>query len=161
MASSILYDISQLDTARSLLSADEMNDYLPQTFEMRQLERVVHLDEEAGIIVGHRTVREEEFWVRGHIPGRPLLPGVLMIETAAQLCTVYYHMAQKAAGHDPAFIGLGAVDNVRFRAAIEPGQSMVFIARSKALRSRIATFETQAIANDKIVFEASITGVKV
>ena len=40
-----------------------------------------------GKIVGYKDVREDEFWVEGHIPGRPLLPGVIMIEAAAQLAS--------------------------------------------------------------------------
>ena len=45
---------------------------------------------EQHLVVGYKDVRADEFWVRGHMPGNPLLPGVLMCEAAAQLCGVLH-----------------------------------------------------------------------
>ena len=65
-------------------------------------------------IVGFKDIRDDEFWVAGHIPGRPLFPGVLMIETAAQLASFY---TKKFVGWK-GFVGFGAVENCRFRAQV-------------------------------------------
>ena len=61
----------------------------PQRFEMEQLTAIVYVDPVNHVIVGYKDVRHDEFWVRGHMPDYPLLPGVLMCEAAAQLCSYY------------------------------------------------------------------------
>jgi len=83
-----------------------------------------------------------------------------MIEAAAQLCTVFFKMW---CGDEPRehFIGLGAIDRVRFRAAVKPGERLLLVARNRGMRSRLAQFDTQGFVNDRLVFEASITGVEV
>src|SRR5439155_1423154 len=79
---------------------------------------IVLLDPENHRIVGYKDVRADEFWVRGHMPGMPLLPGVLMCEAAAQLCS-YYIMTQGLMGEGN-IVGFGGLENVRFRAAVRP-----------------------------------------
>ena len=65
-----------------------------QRFEMEALTAIVLLDRTRKIIAGYRDVTEADFWVRGHMPSFPLMPGVLLCETAAQLCS-YYVITQK------------------------------------------------------------------
>ena len=104
-----------------------------------------------------KDVRDDEFWVRGHIPGRPLLPGVLMIEAAAQMSSLYYKYVQK----DPRFLGFGAVDGVKFRGQVVPGDRLLLLGKAVEIRSRRAVFDTQGVVGDKLVFEARITGMPI
>jgi 3-hydroxyacyl-[acyl-carrier-protein] dehydratase len=72
---------------------------------MEQLTGILMFDPEQSLIVGYKDVKADEFWVRGHIPGRPLLPGVLMCECAAQLCSYYYSRATSQSR----FVGFGGM----------------------------------------------------
>ena len=54
---------------------------------MEQLTAVVYVDEQQYACVGYKDVTDQEFWVRGHMPGLPLMPGVIMLESIAQLCS--------------------------------------------------------------------------
>ncbi|MCP5005546.1 MAG: beta-hydroxyacyl-ACP dehydratase [Planctomycetes bacterium] len=129
----------------------------PHRYEMEQLDGIIKFNPEGKIIIGFKDVKGDEFWVRGHIPGRPLLPGVLMMEAAAQLCTYYY----KRVIADDRFLGFGGIDKVKFRGKVVPGERLVIIAKNRELRTRRAIFDTQGIVNGKLVFEGVITGMVV
>ena len=70
-----------------LFDAEECMRRNPQRFEFLQLTSILHMDLENNLIVGHRHIGDDEFWMRGHLPGRPLFPGVLMIECMAQMAS--------------------------------------------------------------------------
>ncbi|MGB2937767.1 MAG: beta-hydroxyacyl-ACP dehydratase, partial [Phycisphaerae bacterium] len=95
MPPSLVVDLDSIDLEHILMGPEEIRKYNPHRYEMEQLSGVLHLDRDAGRIVAFKEVRDDEFWVRGHIPGRPLLPGVLMVEAAAQMCSLYYKVVQE------------------------------------------------------------------
>jgi 3-hydroxyacyl-[acyl-carrier-protein] dehydratase len=157
MAPSLLVDLAKIDLGRVILPIEEIRQYNPHRFEMEMLSGVLHLAPEAGEIVAYKEVRPDEFWVRGHIPGRPLLPGVLMIEAAAQMSSLYYKYVLK----DPRFLGFGAVDGVKFRGQVVPGDRLLLLGKAVEIRSRRAVFDTQGVVGDRLVFEAKITGMPI
>jgi 3-hydroxyacyl-[acyl-carrier-protein] dehydratase len=157
MAPPLVVDLSKIDLGRVVMSIDEIRQYNPHRYEMEQLTGVIHLDAAAGRIVAFKDVRPDEFWVRGHIPGRPLLPGVLMIEAAAQMSSLYYKKVQQ----DPRFLGFGGVDGVKFRGQVVPGDRLLLLGRAVEIRSRRAVFDTQGVVGDRLVFEARITGMPI
>ena len=157
MAPPLVVDLSKIDLGRVVMSIDEIRQYNPHRYEMEQLTGVIHLDAAAGQIVAFKDVRPDEFWVRGHIPGRPLLPGVLMIEAAAQMSSLYYKKVQQ----DPRFLGFGGVDGVKFRGQVVPGDRLLLLGRAVEIRSRRAVFDTQGVVDDRLVFEARITGMPI
>jgi len=157
MAPRLLVDLVTLDLDRIVIPIEEIRRLNPHRYEMEQLTAVIHLDAEKGQIAAVKDVRDDEFWVRGHIPGRPLLPGVLMIEAAAQMCSVYF---KKVSG-DPRFLGFGGVDAVKFRGQVVPGDRLLLLGRAVEIRSRRAVFDTQGVVGDRLVFEARITGMPI
>jgi 3-hydroxyacyl-[acyl-carrier-protein] dehydratase len=152
-----LVPVDRWNLDRVLFGPDEIRETNPQRFEMEHLDAVTFLDIPTLEVVGYKDVRADEFWVRGHIPGRPLLPGVVMIESLAQLTSFYIGRAIPDLG----FIGFGAVDKVRFRSTVVPGQRLVLVGKGVSIRSRMAVFDAQGWLDDKLVVEATITGVKV
>jgi 3-hydroxyacyl-[acyl-carrier-protein] dehydratase len=118
-------DPAQLDLGRILADPEAIRLINPQRFEMEQLSAIVHIDPSQHLIAGYKDVRPDEFWVRGHMPDYPLLPGVLMCEAAAQLCA-YYIATQGICQGD--FIGFGGLENVRFRGQVRPGDRLVLVA---------------------------------
>jgi 3-hydroxyacyl-[acyl-carrier-protein] dehydratase len=157
MAPSLLVDLAKVDLAKMAIPIERIREANPHRFEMEQLSGVLYFDAAAGEIVAVKDVRQDEFWVRGHIPGRPLLPGVLMIEAAAQMCSVYYKLVQ----NDPRFLGFGGVDNVKFRGQVVPGDRLILLGKAVEIRNRRAVFDTQGVVGDRLVFEARITGMPI
>jgi 3-hydroxyacyl-[acyl-carrier-protein] dehydratase len=151
-----LLDTSRLDFNRILGDREAIHRVNPQRFEMEQLDAIVFVDPAEHIIVGYKDVRPDEFWVRGHMPGYPLLPGVLMCEAAAQLCS-YYTMTQGFGQGD--FIGFGGMENVRFRAPVRIGDRLVLVAKVTKLNRRQTIFAVQGFVGTTMVFHADIIGV--
>ena len=158
MPPTLIVDLSTVDLGRTVLDRAAVEARIPQRHEMAFLDAVHMVDAEKGIAVGSRAVRPDEFWVRGHIPGRPILPGVLAVEAMAQLCTLLYKVQHP---EDDRFWGFGGVDGVKFRGQILPGDRMVLLARTSEVKSRKVVFEAQVVVGDRMVVEAAITGMAV
>ncbi|OHB89672.1 MAG: hypothetical protein A3C38_00325 [Planctomycetes bacterium RIFCSPHIGHO2_02_FULL_50_42] len=157
MPPKFLADLEEINLNKPELNIEEIRAVNPHRYEMEQLTAILKFDPENRLIIGYKDVTPNEFWVRGHIPGRPLMPGVLMVEAAAQLCTFYY----KKSIPDERFLGFGGVDNVKFRGPVVPGDKLILIARNLELRPRRAIFDTQGVVDSRIVFEARIIGMAV
>jgi 3-hydroxyacyl-[acyl-carrier-protein] dehydratase len=157
MPPKLLYDVQTLDLTRPEAGIEEIRKHNEQRYEMEHLTAILKFDPQNQIAVGYKDVTSEEFWIRGHIPGRPLMPGVIMIEAAAQLCTYYYKRSCPGSG----FLGFGGVDAVKFRGTVVPGDKLILIAKNTELRPRRAIFETQGVVNGKLVYEGIITGMPV
>ena len=157
MPQKYLVDINKIDINKTETDIKGIRAINPHRFEMEQLSGIIRFDPENKIVIGYKDVKDDEFWVHGHIPGRPLLPGVLIIEAAAQLCTYYY----KKILQDDRFLGFGGIDKVKFRGKVLPGDRLIIIAKNTELRARRAVFDTQGITNNKLVFEGVIIGMAV
>src|SRR5438874_8684507 len=118
-----LFDISTINLDAQLFDQEAIRAANPQRGDMEHLNAIVWAKPEDGLIIGFKDVRPDEFWVEGHIPGRPLLPGVLMIEAGAQLASFFTHYACGWEG----FIGFGGVEQVKFRAPVTPGSRLYII----------------------------------
>jgi 3-hydroxyacyl-[acyl-carrier-protein] dehydratase len=150
------FEPSQLDCRRVLADKEAIRKVNPQRYEMEHLDAIVLIDPEADLIAGYKDVRDDEFWVRGHMPGYPLLPGVLMCEAAAQLCS-YYMMTQGLGAGD--FIGFGGLENVRFRSPVKPGDRLLLIGKGIRLNRRQTVFNVQGFVGSTMVFHADVLGV--
>jgi 3-hydroxyacyl-[acyl-carrier-protein] dehydratase len=148
-------DIDSLDLNNVLVDEDGIYSVLPHRHEFQRLSAIVHLDIESGVMAGYKNLTEDEFWVRGHIPGRPIFPGVMMIETAAQLVSYYTMTAEKRDG----FLGFAAVDDVKFRGSVLPGQRVVMVGKMLEMRPRRCKGAAQGFVDGKMVFEGVITGM--
>lgn len=153
----LILDPSQLDFSKLVADHAEIQRVNPHRYEFALLDGVVLFDQERGVYAGFHDIRTDAFWVRGHIPGRPLLPGVLMIEVAAQLASYLHHQAFGSEG----FLGFVGVDQVRFRGTVEPPCRFVVVGRARKLQARRVIVESQGFVGSTMVFEGEITGMTV
>jgi 3-hydroxyacyl-[acyl-carrier-protein] dehydratase len=149
-------DPARLDVGRVLADQDAIRRVNPQRFDMEQLTAIIYMDREEHVIAGYKDVRPDEFWVRGHMPDYPLLPGVLMCEAAAQLCA-YYIVTNGLMQSD--YIGFGGLENVRFRSPVRPGDRFVLVGKATRLNRRQTVFNVQGFVGRTMVFHADIIGV--
>jgi 3-hydroxyacyl-[acyl-carrier-protein] dehydratase len=152
----LILDPAQLDLTTILADREAIRAVNLQRFDMEQLDAICLIDPARQLIVGYKDVVSDEFWVRGHFPTDPLLPGVLMCEAAAQLGS-YYTITQKVAPH--AKIGFGGMDDVRFRAPVRPGDRLALVGRAKRLRAIQTVFSVQGFVGTTLAFHVDVIGV--
>ncbi|WP_432800132.1 3-hydroxyacyl-ACP dehydratase FabZ family protein [Poriferisphaera sp. WC338] len=155
MAPQLLYDISDIDLSQVVRDVDFIENVNPHRGHMRLLDAIVYENFDEGKVVARKDVRDDEFWVEGHIPGRPIFPGVLMIEAAAQLSS--YTCLSKMPGQH--FMGFAGVDGVKFRGQVAPGDTIYLLVKETDFRRKRCVCQVQGLVNGKLVFEATITGM--
>ncbi len=149
---------AEIDTSVVLADTETIRQANPQRFEMEQLTAIVRIDTEAHLIIGYKDIAATEFWIRGHIPGFPLMPGVLLCEAAAQLCSYYCQAIQLMPG---SFLGFGGLDDVRFRGQVRPGDRLIIVGKAHRLNRRQTIFDTQAFVDQLMVYNGRIIGVPI
>lgn len=151
-------DPGQLDLTRIVADQEAIRRVNPQRFDMEHLNAIVLLDPAQHLVAGYRDVRGDEFWVRGHMPDYPLLPGVLMCEAAAQLAS-YYIATQGMSQGD--FVGLGGLENCRFRGTVHPGDRLVLVGVCGKANRRQMVFNVQGFVGAAMVFHTDIIGIPI
>jgi 3-hydroxyacyl-[acyl-carrier-protein] dehydratase len=157
MPPELIMDPLQVDTGPVVADREALRQANPQRFEMEQLDAIVFVDRVQHICIGYKDVRDDEFWVRGHMPGYPLLPGVLMCEAAAQLVSWYTVTGGFKVGD---FVGFGGMEEVRFRGPVRPGDRLVLIGKGRQVHRRRTIFLVQGFVGKMMVFHADIIGVQ-
>jgi 3-hydroxyacyl-[acyl-carrier-protein] dehydratase len=158
----LLFDLSQIDLeAEPVFDKEAICRANPQRFEMQQLDGILWYDKEKSLILGYKDVTEKEFWIRGHIPDRPLMPGVIMIEAAAQLSSFFLKQVFQVQG----FIGFAGIESAKFRSVIKPGNRLYLLGHitkyKRRKRTSHVTTSVQGIVDDTFVFETSVSGMQV
>ena len=144
-----------LDFNNPRADAKAIEEVLPHRGDMRQLDSVLWWSDDFVTSVGTRHLKDDEFWIPGHIPGRPLFPGVLMIETAAQLCS----FTQMLSRDDIPFLGFTRCEDCAFRGSMVPGDEMTLIAKLLSSNRRRFISRVHGYCNGKRILEVTITGM--
>ena len=157
MASELLVDLSKIDLSHTVVSKEGIYEVQPQRYEFEQLNGVISIDVPNGIIVGYKDVRADEFWVKGHIPGRPVMPGALLLEAAAQLCCYLYKMTIPSVKDK--FVGFAGIDDARFRREVLPGNRLILIGKRLEMNARACKSKAQGVIDGKLAFECINIGM--
>ena len=100
------------------MNKEELKNILPHREPMLLVEEAEKIDENKAI--GKYKVKGDEWFLQGHFPGNPVVPGVVLCEMMAQACCVI--LADKVSGATPYFTGL---NNVKFKNKVLPGDELV------------------------------------
>lgn len=155
MAPALFLDLKSLNLDTPIAGSDEIEAINLQRGPMRQLDGILYEAPDGMLVVGYKDVRDDEFWVEGHIPGRPILPGVLMIEAAAQLAAYMIKKRQGLRG----FLGFTGCEEVKFRGLAVPGQRLILLGKEIDYRPRRFICAVQGVVEGALVFEANIRGM--
>lgn len=136
---------------------------VPQQAPFRFIDRILEIDENH--IVGQYTFKEDEFFYRGHFPGRPVTPGVILIETMAQTSVVALgiYLMLKEGHEDPGkFLTVFTEVNAEFIKEVKPGDQVTIKAerlfwRRRKLKSKAEIY----LANGELAVTATLSGLGV
>lgn len=157
----MLVDLSTLDLTNVYADQNEIRRHNAQRFEMEQLSAIVHVDLSQKLCVGYKDVTDQEFWVRGHMPGMPLMPGVVMLEAAAQLSSYFAHRFSLL-GEQDIMLGFGGLEDVRFRDPVVPGDRLYLICQMERVRpGRMVICRFQGVVRENIVVDGLLKGVPI
>jgi len=129
-------------------------EYLPHRYPFLLVDRVIELVPGDRITALKNVTINEPFFT-GHFPGRPVMPGVLIIEAMAQaggLLAIESNPADKR-GQLIYFMGM---DKVRFRKPVVPGDQLIFEAKILKMRSKVAKMSGTASVDNQIAAEAEL-----
>lgn len=152
----LLIDLDAVDLSAVALTKSQIYDLLPHRHEFQVLDGVVMYDVPAQRIITFANITQHDWWVKAHVEGRPLLPGVLMLEMAAQSSAVL----AKLAGNNE-FMGFGGVEQCKFREQIVPPARLYLLCSGVDYRSRRIISNAQGVRDGRLVFEAQITGLTI
>jgi 3-hydroxyacyl-[acyl-carrier-protein] dehydratase len=107
---------------------------------------------------GIKAVTHEEFWCKGHFPGRPVMPGVLIIEAMAQTAgALVVHATGKQ--FEGKLVYFMAIDEAKFRKPVVPGDELHIHVTKQQARRTVWKFKGEAKVNGELCAEAIVTAM--
>jgi 3-hydroxyacyl-[acyl-carrier-protein] dehydratase len=132
----------------------EIEALIPHRWPILMVDRIVEYDAAAKRIVGVKAITASDWWAKGHVPGLPVLPGVLQVEALAQTMAVY--VAKQPGFGDR--IGLfAAIDDCRFKRVVAPGDLLRLEITMEKLGSRFGRAKGVASVDGEVACEASLS----
>jgi 3-hydroxyacyl-[acyl-carrier-protein] dehydratase len=130
---------------------------LPHRYPMLLVDRVESLELDKSIIAIKAVTINESFF-QGHFPGRPIMPGVLIVEALAQAAGV---LAVESLGlaNSGKLVYFMAIDGAKFRTPVEPGVLLRLEVEFIQKRTSVCKFAGRAMIGDKLAAEASFTAM--
>lgn len=117
------------------------------------------IDEVLELVPGERAValkrvREDEWYLRGHFPGRPVMPGVLIVEAMAQTGAVAVLSEEENRGRIALFAG---IDDTRFKRIVEPGDELQLECTLEQVRGPIGKGKARATVDGQLAARGTLT----
>ena len=135
------------------LGRAEIEAILPHREPFLLIDEVVEL-EPGERVVARKQVRPDEWYLAGHFPGRPVMPGVLIVEAMAQAGAVAVLAQEENRGRLALFAG---IDDVRFKRIVEPGDELELECRLEAVRGPIGRGKATAKVDGELVARGTLT----
>jgi len=141
-----------VETDSNVLDANDIQKILPHRYPFLLVDKIIELEPDKRA-VGIKNVTMNEQFFTGHFPGRPVMPGVLIIEAMAQVAGVLMLNKKENVGKYAYFMSL---DNAKFRKTVVPGDQLRLEVEIVKLRSKTGQVHTKALVDGGVVSEADL-----
>lgn len=153
LAKEILARAEKRALARPILNVQQIFQYLPHRYPFLLVDRVVEYEERKRIIGLKNVTINEPFFV-GHFPGHPIMPGVLIIEAMAQVGGLL--LMDAIENPEDKIVYFMALDNVKWRRPVIPGDQIRFEVEVMQIRGRTAKMKGVGTVDGQVVAEAEM-----
>lgn len=142
------------ETNKDLGTADilKIMEVLPHRYPFLLVDKIINIDGD-NTAIGIKNVTMNEQFFNGHFPGRPVMPGVLIVEGMAQTAGAICALSD---GLDVDLIYFMTIDNARFRKPVGPGDQLEMHVKKTKQRGKIWKFHCEGIVDGVKVAEADI-----
>ncbi len=138
------------------LDITKIAELLPHRYPFLLIDRVLELDIGKRVKALKNVTANEPFF-NGHFPGKPVMPGVLMIEALAQAAAVLAYTSQpKDATGRTQIVYLAGVDNARFKRIVIPGDQLILEVTTSRIVRNIGKFACRATVDGQLAVEATL-----
>jgi 3-hydroxyacyl-[acyl-carrier-protein] dehydratase len=135
------------------LGREQIEEILPHREPFLFLDEVVVLEPGARV-VARKRVREGEWFLAGHFPGRPIMPGVIIVEAMAQTGAVAVLADEANRGKLALFAG---IDDVRFKRMVLPGDELELTCELERMRGPVGRGKATATVGDELAARGTLT----
>lgn len=143
------------DRTLSALEIDDILKCLPHRYPFLMIDRIVNIDgDESAVGIKNVTFNEPIF--QGHFPGKPVFPGVLIIEAMAQTAGAIVIAHDSAVSGTKSIVLMLTIDKAKFRKPAGPGDQIEFHIRKIHRRRTVGRYEAKAMVNGVLIAEAEV-----
>lgn len=136
-----------------MLNKEEIKQIIPQREPFLMIDRVEeYVPGES--CTAYKEVREDEYYFKGHFPGNPIMPGVLIVESLAQTGAVAILSIEENKGRNALF---GGIDKLRFKKQVVPGDTLKLEVRIIKKKGPIGIGEAIATVDGKVAVKGELT----
>jgi 3-hydroxyacyl-[acyl-carrier-protein] dehydratase len=135
-----------------VFNTEQIKEILPHRYPFLLIDKIIEFIPEKKA-VGVKNVTNTEFFFQGHFPERPVMPGVLIIESMAQVGGII--IMKMNVSNDKLAVLVGT-DNVRFRNVVKPGDQMIITSELIYLKSKLGKVISKVEVDNKLVAEGEI-----
>lgn len=132
-----------------IFSIEEITNILPHRYPFLFVDKV-EIQEEGKKGIGYKNVTMNEYYFQGHFPEKPVMPGVIIIETMAQVGAVILLSKEEFKGRIPYFAG---INKFRFKKVVKPGDTLRMEVEITKLRGTVGIGEGKAYVGDEVAAE--------
>ena len=142
-------------TVATPFGREAIEEILPHREPFLLIDEVLELRPGDGA-VARKTVRKDEWYLQGHFPDRPVMPGVLMLEALAQAAALLSFEIMGIDLDDDTVYYFAGIDGARFKRPVEPGDQLILDVTIERMKAGIFKFKGRALVGEELAAEAEL-----
>ena len=143
----------------SSMNITDIKKYIPHRYPFLLVDRIITVEESKSLVAIKNVTANEPFFT-GHFPLRPVMPGVLIIESLAQAAGVLIVKSLNLPEYHKDIYFFAGVDKARFRHVVEPGDQLTLVVEVLKIRGGLWKFMGEAIVDNQLACKAEFMTIK-